>query len=209
MTFAFLVSDKPAVPALELGFAVSASSIDSDKTFKLMKDTIKATIDDYGIGRVRYGMIVFGDSASIKVNFRDAYEMNKLKTFIDVIVKEPSGAALDKALEKAKDMFTASGVRADARKVLVVITDKMSGRSPSNIRDAAKELKEEQVHIVAVSIGEESDEEELENTHPLEVISEKDKDADPEDVADAIMRVVLKGKQLYRKGNRCGFVVAE
>ena len=191
-----LFSDRAAVPELELGFAIAADSSESDKTFTLMKDTVTSIIDKYGMGRVRYGLIVFGDSASIKANFRDGFQLEQLKTLIEISVKEPSGAALDKALEEAKKLFTGAGVRGDARKVLVVITDKASGRSPSDIRDAAGELEDEQVHIVGVSIGEESDEEELESMNPSVVVSEK-KDSYPEDVADSVMKAVLEGEQYW------------
>ena len=198
-----LFSDRAAVPELELGFAIAADSSESDKTFTLMKDTVTSIIDKYGMGRVRYGLIVFGDSASIKANFRDGFQLEQLKTLIEISVKEPSGAALDKALEEAKKLFTGAGVRGDARKVLVVITDKASGRSPSDIRDAAGELEDEQVHTVGVCIGEEADKGELELIARLSSFCVKDKDLSVEDLSVAIVEAALKGRFALNTDRNC------
>lgn len=190
----FVVSDKRPVPELELGFALAAASTNSHDIYELMKNAIKSIIDEYEIDRVRYGLIVFGDSASIKVNFQDSFTVEELKQFIGLTRAPRRGAALDKALEEAKKMFKAPGVRPYARKVLVVMTDKASGRGPSDIREASRQLKGDNVAVVAVAIGEESDPEELKIIEPSGPSIETDKDADPEDLGKEIMDAALKGK---------------
>ena len=57
----------PPQIALDLVFALSATGFERDEIFQQMKDIVKGMIDKYRIGKVRYGLIIFGDIASVKV----------------------------------------------------------------------------------------------------------------------------------------------
>lgn len=52
---------------MDLVFALSATGFQRSQTFKQMKDLVKAMIDKYKIGKVKYGLIIFGASAATKV----------------------------------------------------------------------------------------------------------------------------------------------
>ena len=191
--FSTFSTGKLPIPELDLGFAIAAGSFDADETFQLMKDTISAIIGEYGLDKIRYGLIVFGDTASIKIQFGDFSNIDNMLRYLNILPKKRSGAALDEALEEAERLFLSSGARPNAKKVLVVITDLASGKTPSQVSEAAKPLQDKGVKIVAVAIGKEADPKELEIFTPMEKIIEEEKGVQPDDLKKAIMVKVLTG----------------
>lgn len=74
------------IPKIDLVFAVSATSRDALRTYKLMKDAIKYIAGEYGIDKIHYGLIVFGDLATIRINFSNKYPTSdSLKAFLDTV----------------------------------------------------------------------------------------------------------------------------
>ena len=84
--------------------------------------------------------------------------------------------------------------RSNARKILVVITDK---RSTSDISDVSKEariLEQEDVRVIPVALGNEANENELQKITPwLDDLIETGKDSNPYKVAKVILKIGLKG----------------
>lgn len=157
-----------------------------------MKDTITEIIREYGLGKIRYGLIVFGDTANIKIQFSDHNKIDNLLQYLAVIPKR-SGAALDEMLKEAERLFSTSGGRASARKVLVVITDLASGKTLSELSQAAKLLQDKEIKIVAVAIGRQADPKELEILTSKENVIEEQKSVLPNDLKKTIMDTVFKG----------------
>lgn len=83
-----IAKGKSPIPELELGFAIAAGSLFADETFKLMKDTISAIIREYGVGKINYGLVVFGDTATIKIRFNDFTDINNLLQFLSATPKK-------------------------------------------------------------------------------------------------------------------------
>lgn len=127
------IIEKPRVPELDLGFAISARAIDSNKNFKTMKDTIKKISEKYGTNKIRYALLVYGSSPTIYIPFRSTPVTSEdLASYLDSARINDRGADLDKALEEAKKMFL--DARPTAKKVLVVIADKRSESYPDEIK---------------------------------------------------------------------------
>ena len=94
--------------------------------------------------------------------------------------------------QESRDFFDpAIGARPNANKILVIITDKRSDSSESNVREAAELLEEDGIRIIAVALGRESSPDELETTTP-DVIPAKETDG-AKKTADTIMEKVLNG----------------
>ena len=66
-------------------------------------------------------------------------------------------------LEEVTRVFDIS-VRPNATKVLVIISDKSSGLDTSSIKRAAKPLTSRRIHVIPVSVGDEIDPNELQQT---------------------------------------------
>ena len=167
--------------------------MDATETFKLMKDTIAAIISEYQLDKSNYGVIVFGDAATIRIQFGGYSNVNNLLRELRLIPKKRSGASLVDALREADSLFSSSDVRPLAKKVLVVITDLASGESSSQVEEAALPVQDKGVKIVAVAIGKEADPKELKTFTPVDKIIEEEKTVQPTDLKKTIMEKVLTG----------------
>ena len=84
--------------------------------------------------------------------------------------------------------FWFSGRRPDARKVLVVITDKKSDSTEDEITQAAVLLQNNNVRVIPVALGSEADLKELANaTLDEDDVVKADTSDDPEETADKII----------------------
>lgn len=197
LTFFCLLTGKLPTPEIDLGFAIAAGSLYADETFQLMKDTIEEVIMEYGIDKIRYGLIVFGDTATVKIEFSNNTNVDELINYLNIVIKTKGGAALDEMLKEAEGLFSAAGIRPLAKKVLVVITDVASGKEPSQVRKAVEKLQDKTIKIVAVSIGREADPKELEIITSTDNVIEEKKSVEPSSLKDLIMDKVLKGRLFY------------
>ena len=180
---------------IDLGFAISATASDASATFQKMKSVIKQIIDKYRKGQLQYGLIVFGNSATIKVNFGDAFDNeNKLKRFVEAVPRASGGPKLDSALKEAKILFEQSS-RPEAKKILVVLTDAKSTGSLDSLRQRAQALDDEGVVIISVGIGSDADPKDLKvvsaGKHDTWI---EPKAVDSKELAKKVMPRLIEGK---------------
>ena len=153
-------------------------------------------VDRYGRGKVKYGLIVFGDTPVTKITLQDDFPTDdSLKRFIDSVPRGSGGPALDKALEEARKLFQTSG-RSQAKKILVVISDKQSTSRPVDVQDKARALELQGTDLViAVVIGNEGDPKEMSHvtSDKGDVIPAKTSDK-PKDIADKIAERIRQGE---------------
>ena len=140
-------------------FAISATAAAADNTYKRMLNAVAKIVEEYGTEKLQYGIIIYGRNAVVRRKLGDSFPNDKaLKLFIRDSPRETGGSALDKALQQAEVLFyPISGVRTEAEKVLVVITDNKSTGSSSVARETATDLREEGVRIIAVLICNQAD----------------------------------------------------
>ena len=85
-------------------------------------------------------------------------------------------------------------MRENAKKVLVVFTDKSSGLDESVLRSAAADLENKEVEIIAVSIGDESDGSELAYITPhTGNIIDVPTDENPDKLSTEILNLIITG----------------
>ena len=113
----FFLSALPAVPLLDLVFAISALSTNANEKFEKMKDVIKTMHNEYGKERIHYALIVFGKAPSVKLRLSKVFDTDdEFNSLLDFSGRATDGADLHKALQKAAELFQESE-REDARKV--------------------------------------------------------------------------------------------
>lgn len=180
---------QPPVPEVDLGFALSASSVFYNETFKLMKDIINYIVDTYGTQKIHYSVLVYGDTATIEINFgQTPPSPQQLKTAVEKLRVETGAPNLAGALEKALKMFEDDDRRPLTRKVLVIMADSKSRSTEDEIIKAVRPLEERDVKVIAVAVGEEADPVELETTTPDKTnVIETGKEEDPKMVGEKIM----------------------
>ena len=190
------ILDSMPILKVDLGFAISASDSGADQTYENMKDVMKYIVDTYGLVSIRYGIIMFGDSANTYIPFTQTFpDKTALTTLLDSYPPLRGGPDLRKALEEARKMFDKATARPDAKKVLAVIIDNKCINNCSEIKEAAKVLEEEDVQVVPVGVGPNVDDEELETiTSNKQNIIKTDKDGDPSSVGEEIIQKIRQGK---------------
>lgn len=112
------------------------------------------------------------------------------------ISKNRRGAALGEVLREATKLFNdAAKVRPDAKKVLVVITDKKSDSRGEDLKKEVIKIRPDDIKVIAVALGEESDKNELDILTPEqgEVIEANSTDG-AKKTAEEIMNKALEGK---------------
>ena len=177
-------------------FAISATSSSAAEVFKKTKEAISYIIDAYGTNSIHFAVIFFGRDVAPVIGFQSYATSQQLENLLENQTRLLGGPALDEALKKAREVFESTGARRDARKVLVVITDQDSASSfPGAVKPELNALEDMEVGLVAVGIGDEVDENELQemtsNVSDVIRISEVD---DPEELGKDIVLKVLKGK---------------
>ena len=188
---------RPKIPDMDLVFAVSATSSESDQTFRQMKEILKSTVDNYGSSKIRYGIITFGDTVKKELDLaRRLATDGPLKEIMDLIPKPTGRPALVLALKEAERMFQSSAAeRPGAKKVLVVLMDIKSVNTEEELKNAPLPLKELRVRIIAVPVGGAADSMELQKltASSKDVIPVKKSD-NPSKTTEDVMERIRDGK---------------
>lgn len=186
------------VPKMDVAFAISATAFQSDTNFKKMQDTIKEFVDRLGVhGRVHYALVTFGDPPTTHLQFSN--KSASLTALKDLIAKVPipsKEAALDKALTTSKMLFSpVAGGRVNAKKILVVMTDRESDSSSEDAMKSSKQVTDEGIRVIAVPLGDEHNVDEVKIIVSIkdDVIRPNVTD-EPRDIADKIIDNILDGE---------------
>ena len=191
-------------PEIDLCFAISATAAKADNTFTLMKETINDVIDNYGINKIRYSVILFGSQARQVVGFDSSFtKPAQLEAYISSLDRLSGGSAIDKALEKALESFKEGIMRPNARKVLVVITDNESGLETGDIVAKAKLLDKRNIRVITVAVGDSAGQQELESiaSDKRDVLTVPTS-VQPNALSKDIIVLVLTGKAIVHLYNR-------
>lgn len=135
---------------IDIAFAISATSTEANELYDYMMDAIKYIIDKYGMYYVHYAFMVFGSEPDVQITFGESFNSpDKLKGLLDIIVRLGGQPNLEKALEKAAELFEPGyeGERPGVRKFLVVIVDRDTVGDENLVRRHAKDLENSGVKV--------------------------------------------------------------
>ena len=186
------------VPLVDLGFALSASASDAGKNFAKMKSVINSIIAQYSISRIKYGVVVYGNDAKTVIDFQQVFpNEDDLKLYLSTAIPATGGSSLERGLAKGEQLFASGGTRPNARKVLVVFTDKKSTGNEQMAQAEVKQLRDQGIKVIAIALGSESDVAELKDvaTDGRHVILAKKTD-DSDELAGEVMELAFKGTLL-------------
>ena len=142
------------MPLIDLTFAISATSLSADTTFRLMQNTINKIVFDYDIFRIHYSVIVYGSVVTTTIDFSTSIP-NKANLIHRVarLQRLDGPVRLHLALEDAKRVYRLREVRPEARRFLVVIMDNESTDNVDSVTRAVTDLDSQDVVVIGVSIG--------------------------------------------------------
>lgn len=184
----------PVVPKIDLVFAISAVSFNAGEVFEKTQEAVTSIVDKYGTNNIQYAVILFGSDAQAVIDFDSYATTEQLKERVTNLPRVSGGPALDAAFKLVDQVFSSPGARKDARKVLVVITDKKTSSRLDDVIPEANKLEDMAVAVIPVGIGTDADRKELEELTPdvSDVITISKVD-DPDELGRKIMEKVLKG----------------
>ena len=131
--------DTTKVPRVDIGFVLSSTANSANDNFNLMLSAVQSIIKDYGVKKLRYSMVVFGDTPKSELTFNDQFDKDTLVDFVQLRPLPVGSPDLYMALEEAKLLFDPSqGYRTDAMKVLVIMVDKETINSEEERRKSAR-----------------------------------------------------------------------
>lgn len=174
-------------------FVLSAQASNS---LSYMKDVIADIMQNYSTNLIHYAVVLYGDEPSVLLKFSDGVtDPDQLASLVRSAADVPGGSALDKALQKAKQLFNEDdAVRPDARKILVVITDDESSGEKQAAKGIVRDLTDSLVTIITVAVGDDAGHEELEGLTPADGDSlNATTDEDPGKTGKEIIQIILEG----------------
>lgn len=155
-------SDTRDIPAIDLAFALSAAAVDADDIFDKMKNTVDTIVKLYGVDKIRYALVTFGDKANTVADFDNDRGKDALRTIVQNVSRPTGEPDVREALEEVEKLFENATPRPGSWKVLVVFIDKKSANSRDDIKEAAKPLIEKNVTIIPATVGSEVNVDEIE-----------------------------------------------
>ena len=141
------------IPDTDIGFAISADSIDSDSIFALMKWIINTIIDRYGTLKVRFSVIAYGSIVTTRFTFDNTkFTQEDLIRAVNETQQVSGTPDLLMALEEAEILFRKSS-RPNATRVLVVLSDVVGLANDSELTACAGRLRKQGVLILSAGFG--------------------------------------------------------
>lgn len=184
-------------PEIDLTFAISATSVQSEDTADLMRRTIQSIILQYGIDRIHYSVIYFGSVATTRFDFSNSPpDQDEMVRQVGRLPKRDGSPSPDlvEPLNEAKRIYELQEVRPTARRVLVVIMDNSAVSNENKLKEAVNALVNNSVLIIGVGIGPNINRRDLilitrELPHVLVVTINKS----AQDLAEEIMEIIDLG----------------
>jgi len=91
---------------MDLLLAISTTATESDDNLRYSNEVIHKIIEKYGIRKIKYSLLTFGQEPYVYFKFNSIFDdVDRLKLAIDAGKMRSSGASLEKALEKSKEVF--------------------------------------------------------------------------------------------------------
>lgn len=150
---------------VEIAFALDSSSSIRDFAYLKMKDVVKKIVDSFSVSQsnTRFSTLLYSTDAKLQFNLVRYDDAQSVKRAIDNLPHLKSGTRIDKALREAKkNIFSLEGyVRQRRPMVLVVVTDGSTNRGSEDLSVAAQPLKDFGVSVIAVGVGPEVNQFEL------------------------------------------------
>lgn len=127
ISLTFYLSDAIPIPKIDLVFAVSAVAANAKDTFNKIKEAFNNIIVKLGTSSLHFGFVVFGNTATARLEIGERFnDIESLKRLIGVFSPLSGTPNIKRGLEAAKRLFSGPYARSDAKKVVVLITDKGS-----------------------------------------------------------------------------------
>ena len=142
---------------VDVGFVMDASGSVGASNWKVEQEFIEHLASEINISPSggQASVTVYSSTANIRIKFSDYQTYATFKNAVKALKYTRGGTRIDKALEVANnDMFSATnGMRPEAPKVLVFITDGKHYGPDFNYTAWGDQFRQRQIKVVVVGIG--------------------------------------------------------
>lgn len=184
------------MPEIFLTFAITTEAAMDNKTYKLMTDTVKLIGDKYGIRKIHYSVVTFGNPPKTLFDFENTLpDKETLVKEVDKLPKSDAPLNFDATMKEVEKVFDKTPIKPESKKVLVVMTHKTIGANETVIKNALKPLDEKEIIPLVVGIGSAPSSEEMEEIARTDrkVIRPANDDGGRQ-VVDEIIKRIIGGK---------------
>lgn len=158
---------------MDIAFLVDSSGSISRTNYLKEKAFIKAVAQSFGISKSqsRAALVLFSNSASVQIRFRDHASTNAFKAAVDGLRHERGKTRIDKALDVAS-RYVFPFARKGVHQIAFVITDgeQTQESDTKDLKVASEPLRKAGVQVLALGVGSRV------NPDELRLIVEKDED---------------------------------
>lgn len=158
---------KPCVAPVDVAFVVDSSNSISKTNYQLEKDFVKLIAKQLNIGssNSRASLVLFSGNAYLEARLDQYNNTKDFQNAVDQLRHLKSTTRIDLALDVTNQVFSTALSRAGVPKVAIVLTDGYltGGGSADDLREAAKRLWAKNVRVMAVGIGNQVNQRELES----------------------------------------------
>lgn len=152
-----------SVPEIFVTFAITTEAAMDKKTYTLMTDTVKLMGDKYGIKKIHYSIITFGNPPKTLFDFETTLpDKETLGKEVDKLPKSDAPLNFEETMKEVEKVFDKTPIKPESKKALVIITHKPIGANKTVIKDALKPLDKKEIVPIVVGIGSAPSSEEME-----------------------------------------------
>lgn len=90
---------------MDLLFAISTTATESGANMAYTKEIINKIIDKYGIKKLKYSFLTFGQKPLVHFKFSISYGTSLLKLALKRVKMRSRGVSLENAMREAKKVF--------------------------------------------------------------------------------------------------------
>ena len=149
-------------------FAVHAPESLGPSNYRKQKEFVKkiATAMNIAPGRSRVALILYSNFATVSAELGSKTTLNSFNNLVDGLTHESGETRIDRALKLARSLFDPSGAtRQGVPKILILLTSGQQtvASDALSLEDAARPLHEADVKILAVGMGQNVNEKELQS----------------------------------------------
>ncbi|KAL9988969.1 hypothetical protein ACROYT_G003468 [Oculina patagonica] len=186
---------------VDVAFIMDSSGSISEQDFQKEKDFVKqaALLMNVAPGHSRAAIILFTDTALVKVTLGQHQAIEEFKRAVDSLDKLKGETHIDRALNvAADDVF--SKARTDVRRVAILLSDGVQTKGGS-MKKAIESLRKLGVRVLAIAMGQIDDT----NTKVLRSVTERNEDfvkaEDFNDLQHRLPRIIACGSCVCTSGD--------
>lgn len=153
-------------PVLNLMLAISLTNANPNKQVDLMKNISTAVIQRFGVTRIRYALVSFGNTIIDNADFNSILQdQSSLVEFVKKLkqVDSSTNPNLQALLDRANQLFQAGPEPDQSRRILITLMDKTPSSSEQLLENSKRNLQNQGVSMYPVAVGSQIDVERLYN----------------------------------------------